>query len=53
MHVKAFKCPSDFTNKRVMVVGFGNSAADTSTQLVGHASKSTYLIAMVPVSCLA
>jgi dimethylaniline monooxygenase (N-oxide forming) len=39
MHVKAFKCPSDFTNKRVMVVGFGNSAADTSTQLVGHASK--------------
>jgi dimethylaniline monooxygenase (N-oxide forming) len=39
IHVRSFKRPEDFSNKRVMVVGFGNSAADTSTQLVGTASK--------------
>ncbi|KAH3958799.1 hypothetical protein HBH98_202490 [Parastagonospora nodorum] len=39
IHVKSFKRPQNFTGKRVMVVGFGNSAADTSTQLVGAASK--------------
>lgn len=39
IHVQSFKHPRDFTGKRVMVVGFGNSAADTSTQLVGVAGK--------------
>lgn len=39
IHARSFKRPSDFSNKRVMVVGFGNSAADTCTQLVGHSSK--------------
>jgi dimethylaniline monooxygenase (N-oxide forming) len=38
-HVRYFKRPSDFVGKKVMVVGFGNSAADTSTQLVGVADK--------------
>ncbi|KAH7086264.1 dimethylaniline monooxygenase 2 [Paraphoma chrysanthemicola] len=37
IHTKTFKRPSDFAGKRVMVVGFGNSAADTATQLVGIA----------------
>lgn len=31
--------PSDFKGKHVLVVGIGNSAADTSTQLIGHAEK--------------
>ncbi|KAL5120447.1 hypothetical protein ACEQ8H_001737 [Pleosporales sp. CAS-2024a] len=39
LHVQSFKRPSDFSGQRVMVVGFGNSAADTCTQLVGIASK--------------
>jgi dimethylaniline monooxygenase (N-oxide forming) len=39
IHAKSFKRPQDFAGKRVMVVGFGNSAADTSTQLVGIANK--------------
>jgi dimethylaniline monooxygenase (N-oxide forming) len=42
VHVQYFKRPQDFAGKRVIVVGFGNSAADTATSLVGHASK-TYL----------
>ncbi|KAF2033070.1 dimethylaniline monooxygenase 2 [Setomelanomma holmii] len=39
VHARAFKRPTDFVGKRVMVVGFGNSAADTATQLVGTAEK--------------
>lgn len=39
IHARAFKRPQDFTRKHVMVVGFGNSAADTATQLVGVADK--------------
>jgi dimethylaniline monooxygenase (N-oxide forming) len=39
IHAQAFKRPENFANKRVMVVGFGNSAADTATQLVGVADK--------------
>ncbi|KAH7390983.1 dimethylaniline monooxygenase 2 [Phaeosphaeria sp. MPI-PUGE-AT-0046c] len=39
IHARHFKRPADFSDKRVMVVGFGNSAADTATQLVGVASK--------------
>ncbi|KAH6721062.1 flavin monooxygenase-like protein [Leptodontidium sp. MPI-SDFR-AT-0119] len=42
MHVQNFKRPSDFKDKRVLVLGMGNSAADTSTQLIGHA-KDIYL----------
>jgi dimethylaniline monooxygenase (N-oxide forming) len=38
-HVRYFKRPRDFTGKRVMVVGFGNSAADTATQLASTADK--------------
>lgn len=39
VHSRAFKRPRDYEGKRVMVVGFGNSAADTATQLVGIADK--------------
>ncbi|KAJ4288989.1 hypothetical protein N0V90_011331 [Kalmusia sp. IMI 367209] len=39
IHSRAFKRPSDFKGKKVMVIGFANTAADTATQLVGHASK--------------
>lgn len=39
IHSQAFKRPSDFKGKRVMVVGFSNSAADTATQLAGIANK--------------
>ncbi|KAH7079957.1 dimethylaniline monooxygenase 2 [Paraphoma chrysanthemicola] len=39
VHTQSFKRPSNFEGRRVMVVGFGNSAADTATQLVGVASK--------------
>ncbi|KAF1851377.1 FAD/NAD(P)-binding domain-containing protein [Cucurbitaria berberidis CBS 394.84] len=39
IHSQAFKQPAEFRNRRVMVVGFGNSAADTSTQLAGIADK--------------
>ncbi|EKD14955.1 dimethylaniline monooxygenase 2 [Drepanopeziza brunnea f. sp. 'multigermtubi' MB_m1] len=42
LHVQAFKEPSDFKDMDVLVLGIGNSAADTSTQLIGHA-KSIYL----------
>jgi len=34
--------PSDFKDMRVLVVGIGNSAADTSTALIGSA-KNIYL----------
>ncbi|RAR12845.1 dimethylaniline monooxygenase 2 [Stemphylium lycopersici] len=39
IHSQAFKKPGEFEGKRVMVVGFSNSAADTATQLVGVADK--------------
>lgn len=39
IHSQAFKKPQDFAGKRVMVVGFGNSAADTATQLAGIADQ--------------
>jgi dimethylaniline monooxygenase (N-oxide forming) len=39
VHSQAFKRPADYEDKRVMVVGFSNSAADTATQLVGVADK--------------
>ncbi|CAN9370583.1 unnamed protein product [Alternaria alternata] len=39
VHSQGFKRPKDYENKRVMVVGFSNSAADTATQLVGVANK--------------
>ncbi|KIX01095.1 uncharacterized protein Z518_10161 [Rhinocladiella mackenziei CBS 650.93] len=39
LHSRDFKRPSDYKDKRVMVVSIGNSAADTSTSLVGIAKK--------------
>ncbi|KIW81362.1 hypothetical protein Z517_04387 [Fonsecaea pedrosoi CBS 271.37] len=41
LHSWSFKrpVPSDYQGKRVMVVGIGNSAADTATSLVGIAKK--------------
>lgn len=39
VHSQAFKQPKAYTGKRVMVVGFGNSAADTATQLAGVADQ--------------
>ncbi|KIW29533.1 uncharacterized protein PV07_05346 [Cladophialophora immunda] len=39
LHSKGFKRPSDYKDRRVMVVGIGNSAADTATSLVSIAKK--------------
>ena len=39
MHTQSFKKPADFDGKSVVVLGIGNSAADISTALVGHAKK--------------
>lgn len=39
LHSRAFKKPEQFKGKRVMVVGFGNTAADTATQLANVAEK--------------
>ena len=39
IHSREYKRPSDFAGKRVVVLGLGNTAADTSTTLVGHASQ--------------
>ncbi|KAF1831186.1 FAD/NAD(P)-binding domain-containing protein [Decorospora gaudefroyi] len=39
VHSQQFKRPKDYEGKRVLVVGFSNSAADTATQLVGTADK--------------
>lgn len=39
IHAQAFKRPSDFKGKTVVVLGLGNNAADISTALVGQASK--------------
>ncbi|KAF2257729.1 hypothetical protein CC78DRAFT_538321 [Lojkania enalia] len=37
LHSQAFKDPSKFCGKDVLIVGLSNSAADTATQLKGHA----------------
>ncbi|KAJ0331952.1 hypothetical protein COL922a_011682 [Colletotrichum nupharicola] len=42
VHSKSFKRPEEFKGKRVLVVGFGNSGADTAVSLIGHAKK-TYI----------
>lgn len=42
LHSIDFKDPSCYAGKRVMIVGVGNTAADTATSLVSHAS-SVYL----------
>lgn len=39
VHSQVFKRPMDYEGKKVMVVGFSNSATDTATQLVGVAEK--------------
>lgn len=39
IHAKQFKRPSDFKGKRVVVIGFGNNAADISTSLIGNAER--------------
>lgn len=39
LHARAFKKPENFRGKRVMVVGFGNTAADTATALADVAQK--------------
>jgi dimethylaniline monooxygenase (N-oxide forming) len=39
IHSREFKRPADFSGKRLVVLGLGNTAADTSTTLVGHASE--------------
>lgn len=39
IHSQSFKRPGEFKGKRVMVVGFSNTAADTATSLVGIADK--------------
>jgi dimethylaniline monooxygenase (N-oxide forming) len=38
IHSKNFKRPEDFKGKTVLVIGIGNSSADISTSLVGHAA---------------
>ncbi|KAL3427107.1 hypothetical protein PVAG01_00616 [Phlyctema vagabunda] len=39
IHSINYKKPSQFTGKRVLIVGLANTAADTATSLVGHAEK--------------
>ncbi|KAK9319791.1 flavin monooxygenase-like protein [Lipomyces orientalis] len=39
IHSQAFKHPNDFAGMKVLVVGLGNSAVDTCTELVGLAEK--------------
>uniref|UniRef100_L2FEW6 Dimethylaniline monooxygenase 2 n=1 Tax=Colletotrichum fructicola (strain Nara gc5) TaxID=1213859 RepID=L2FEW6_COLFN len=39
VHSKSFKRPEEFKEKRVLVVGFGNSGADTAVSLIEHAKK--------------
>ncbi|KAF4631409.1 hypothetical protein G7Y89_g6721 [Cudoniella acicularis] len=39
IHCQAFKSPAPFKDMRVLVVGIGNSAADTSTELIDTAKK--------------
>lgn len=38
-HSISFKDPEKYANKRVVVVGISNTAADTATSLIPHASK--------------
>ncbi|MCJ1355306.1 MAG: hypothetical protein MMC33_005297 [Icmadophila ericetorum] len=39
IHSQAYKEPAVYKGKRVLVVGLGNTAADTAAGLVGHAEK--------------
>lgn len=39
VHSQAFKRPLEYAGKRVMVIGFSNSAADTATSITGIADK--------------
>ncbi|KAF9871816.1 dimethylaniline monooxygenase 2 [Colletotrichum karsti] len=39
VHSKTYKRPEAFAGKRVLVVGLGNSGADTAVSLIGQASK--------------
>ncbi|KAL2760241.1 hypothetical protein ACRALDRAFT_1078963 [Sodiomyces alcalophilus JCM 7366] len=39
LHGQAYKSPVDFKDKNVVVLGMGNSAADTASELTGYASK--------------
>ncbi|CAL9414670.1 SDR family NAD(P)-dependent oxidoreductase [Streptomyces cellulosae] len=38
-HAHAYREPSEFAGRRVLVVGTGNSAMDIATELVGHADE--------------
>ncbi|ROT43043.1 dimethylaniline monooxygenase [Sodiomyces alkalinus F11] len=38
LHGQAYKSPVDFKDENVVVLGMGNSAADTASELTGHAS---------------
>ncbi|KAF2488672.1 FAD/NAD(P)-binding domain-containing protein [Lophium mytilinum] len=40
LHSSAFKHPASFINKRVLVVGFSNTAADICAELVAHHAAS-------------
>uniref|UniRef100_A0A8C4X0Q6 Flavin-containing monooxygenase n=1 Tax=Eptatretus burgeri TaxID=7764 RepID=A0A8C4X0Q6_EPTBU len=39
IHSKDYREPSPYTGKRVLVIGFGNSGADISTEISRHASQ--------------
>ncbi|EJD51714.1 FAD/NAD(P)-binding domain-containing protein [Auricularia subglabra TFB-10046 SS5] len=39
IHSQAFKRPEEFKDRKVLVVGLGNTGADTAVALVGHAHK--------------
>lgn len=39
MHSKSYKHAQDFEGKRVLILGFGITAADAAAELVGHASQ--------------
>ncbi|PGH27598.1 hypothetical protein AJ80_00611 [Polytolypa hystricis UAMH7299] len=39
IHSVSYKRPTAFKKKKVLIIGLGNTAADTATTLVGHADK--------------
>ncbi|KAF2460027.1 flavin monooxygenase-like protein [Lineolata rhizophorae] len=39
VHSRAFKRPDDFVGKKVLIVGLGNTGADTATSLIGYAEE--------------
>lgn len=39
LHAKDYKSPTNFTNKRVLVIGAGNSGCDIAQALIPHAQK--------------